>query len=200
MNKKNTKPRKKIVYNLIYATLIGLLILACAITIALVAGRNSGGEVSAPGNVEPVPDIPVDNNTFVVPVNDATVAKDYSGSELQYNNTLKQWRIHKAIDFVTGESADVMAVANGTVANIEDTYLYGKVVEITHANGLISIYKSLAKDVNVSLNEKVTAGQVIGKTSDSMAEELSTGAHLHLEMKLNGKLVNPNDYIALADK
>ena len=198
MNKKSTKPRKKIVYNLIYATLIGLLILACAITIALVSANS--GKSSAPGNVDPTPDLPVDNTTFVVPVNNADVVKDYSGSELQFNNTLKQWRIHKAIDFVTGESADVMAVANGEVTKIENTYLYGKVIEITHADGLVSIYKSLADEVNVSLHEKVTAGQVIGKTSDSMAEELATGAHLHLEMTLNGKLVNPNDYISLAEK
>ena len=198
MNKKSTKPRKKIVYNLIYATLIGLLILACAITIALVSANS--GKSSAPGNVDPTPDLPVDNTTFVVPVNNADVVKDYSGSELQFNNTLKQGRIHKAIDFVTGESADVMAVANGEVTKIENTYLYGKVIEITHADGLVSIYKSLADEVNVSLHEKVTAGQVIGKTSDSMAEELATGAHLHLEMTLNGKLVNPNDYISLAEK
>ena len=200
MNNKNTKQRKKIAINLIYAALIGLLILACAVTIAL-ATRSRGGSVENPaGNVDPLPDIPVANDVFVLPVNDATIAKDYSGSELQFNNTLKQWRIHKAIDFVTGESADVMAVANGTVTKIEDTYLYGTVVEITHQDGLVSVYKSLAKELNVQLNQTVTAGQVIGKTSDSMAEELSTGAHLHLEMKLNNKLVDPNDYIKLGDK
>ena len=56
----------------------------------------------------------------------ATISKDYSGSELQYNETLKQWEIHKAIDFIPSDDVKVYAVADGTVSNVklEDSEFY----------------------------------------------------------------------------
>ena len=130
----------------------------------------------------------------------ATISKDYSGSELQYNDTLKQWEIHKAIDFKAGDDLDVFAVSNGTVSNVYTNYLEGTVIEITHNNGLTSVYKSLASDVNVKVGDKVSAGQTIGKAGETMAQELNTGAHLHFEMLSNGVKVDPNNYIDLGNK
>ncbi len=180
--------------NYLCATIIGMLVIACAIVIAVANANNVSGNT---GNITET--IPVANTTFVVPMKNATLAKDYSGSELQYNDTLKQWEIHKGIDFVAGDNLDVFAVADGTVSNVYTNYLEGNVVEITHANGIISIYKSL-EAVNVKVGEKVNAGTIIGQAGDSMAQELNTGKHLHLEMKKDGKLVDPNDYIDLGSK
>ena len=137
---------------------------------------------------------------YVLPMRDATVAKDYSGTELQYNNTLKQWEIHKAIDFLAGENLNVYAVTDGTVSNVYTNYLEGTVVEISHSNGLVSIYKSLASETNVNIGEKVTTGQVIGTASNSMAQELSVGAHLHFELQQNGVKIDPNNYLDLGVK
>jgi murein DD-endopeptidase MepM/ murein hydrolase activator NlpD len=142
----------------------------------------------------------VSGNIFVVPIKNATVTKDYSGSELQYNNTLKQWEIHKAIDFMAGEDLNVYAVADGTVSNVYTNYLEGTVVEISHKDGVVSVYKSLDSNVNVSIGDKVSAGSDIGKVSQSMAQEQNTGAHLHFEMLKNGIKVNPNDYLDLGNK
>ena len=131
---------------------------------------------------------------------DATIAKDYSSTELQYNETLKQWEIHKAIDFLAGEDLNVYAISDGTVSNVYTNYLEGTVIEISHKNGLVSIYKSLNKDVQVSVGNKVGAGSVLGTISETMAQELNTGAHLHFEMLRNGIKVNPNDYLDLGVK
>ena len=197
MGKTNSQQKKKITYNYLYATLIGLLVVACAVTIALAS--SSGTKVYSNANISNG-EVPVAAITYVVPMKDATVAKDYSSTELQYNDTLKQWEIHKAIDFKAGEDLQVYAVSDGTVSKIYNNYLEGSVVEINHANGLISIYKSLASDVKVNVGEKVSAGQVIGTAADTMAQELATGAHLHFEMQKNGAKVNPNDYIDLGNK
>ena len=93
-----------------------------------------------------------------------------------------------------------MSVADGTVSNVYTNYLEGTVVEISHANGLVSVYKSLNSDVVVSVGDRVSAGQIIGSIAETMAQESNSGAHLHFEMLKNGKKVNPNDYVALGEK
>ena len=186
--------QKKNSWNYIYALIIGMLVVACAVTIALISSNNTSR-----ANIGDTT-IPVSSSVFVVPMKDATIAKDYSGAELQFNATLKQWEIHKAIDFLAGEDKNVYAITNGTVSNVYTNYLEGTVIEITHKNGLMSIYKSLNKDVKVKVGDVVSAGNVIGQVDESMAQEQSVGAHLHFEMTKDGVKVNPNDYLDLGNK
>lgn len=195
MDKTKSSQKKKNLINYLYATIIGLLIVACAVTIAFINKQNTSTQANIGEE-----NVPVSATVFVVPMKDATVSKDYSGTELQYNETLKQWEIHKAIDFKAGEDKQVYAVANGTVSNVYTNYLEGTVIEITHADGIVSIYKSLNEDVSVKIGDKVNAGNVIGNVGESMAQETKTGAHLHFEMTKNGKKVNPNNYLDLGVK
>ena len=181
--------------NYVYASLVALLVIACAVTIAMTANAKvkSSGDIGGG-------DLPVAATVYVVPMKNATIQKNFSSTELQFNDTMKQWEMHKAIDFVAGEEANVYAVADGTVSNVYTNYLEGTVVEITHKNGLVSIYKSLDQKLSVANGDKVTAGQVIGSASATMSQELNTGNHLHFEMKLNGAKVDPNKYIDLGNK
>lgn len=195
MDKTNSQQKKKVVMNYVYAILIGILVIACAVTIALVSANNSNGRADVGDD-----GVDVSTTTYVVPMQNATIAKDYSGNELQYNDTLKQWEIHKAIDFIATDNLNVYAVADGTVSNVYTNYLEGTVVEISHSDGIVSIYKSLASDVSVAVGDTVSAGQVIGQVGDSMAQESNSGAHLHFEMTVNGVKVDPNDYLSLGDK
>lgn len=195
MDKTNFQQKKKVVMNYVYAILIGILVIACAVTIALVSANNSNGRADVGDD-----GVDVSTTTYVVPMQNATIVKDYSGTELQYNDTLKQWEIHKAIDFIATDNLNVYAVADGTVSNVYTNYLEGTVVEISHSDGIVSIYKSLASDVSVAVGDTVSAGQVIGQVGDSMAQESNTGAHLHFEMTVNGVKVDPNDYLSLGDK
>ena len=195
MDKQNATQKKNIVLNYVYALLIGMMVIACAITIALVSGANADNKIEVGGE-----DTMVSAPSYVVPLKDATVVKDYSATELQYNDTLKQWEIHKAIDLVASENLEVLAVADGTVSNVYTNYLEGTVIEISHKDGLVSVYKSLNQDVSVAVGDSVTAGQVIGSVSETMAQESNTGAHLHFEMLKNGVKVNPHDYLALGEK
>ena len=194
MNKVNNIQKKNPAINYVYALIVAMLVIACAVTVAVVGAKNTSkaniGEES----------LPVSGTVYFVPMKNATIAKDYSGAELQYNATLKQWEIHKAIDFLAGEDLNVYAVADGTVSNVYTNYLEGTVVEISHKDGVVSIYKSLVKEVSVSVGDKVGAGSVIGKVGETMAQEVNTGAHLHFEMTKNGVKVDPNDYLDLGDK
>ena len=196
MNKIQTTQKRNKTISYIYAGLIAMLVIVCGITIALVNANRTGAKSEIGGNEV----VQVATTTFVVPMKNATIAKDYSGTELQFNETLKQWEIHKAIDFLAGDDLNVYVINDGTVSNIYTNYLEGTVVEVSHKNGLVSIYKSLNKDVNVAIGDKISAGNVIGAVAESMAQELKSGAHLHFEMKKDGKLVNPNDYLDLGIK
>ena len=178
MDKSQSKQKRNNLMSYIYAAIIALLVIACAITIAVVNAKNT----TSNANIGTEDTVQVSATTFVVPMKNATITKDYSASELQYNETLKQWEIHKAIDFMATDDLNVYAVADGSVSNVFTNYLEGTVVEITHKDGLVSVYKSLNKDVKVSIGDKVSAGTVIGKVTESMASELNTGAHLHFEM------------------
>ena len=197
MQKTVSEQKKKVILNYIYATVIGILVVACAIIIALVNAKPS---TPTQNITTPTDTVPVATVTYVVPLKNATIAKDYSASELQFNDTLKQWEIHKAIDFVATDDLSVYAVSNGTVSNIYTNYLEGTVIEISHNNGLVSVYKSLNKEVKVAVGDVVSAGQVIGSVSETMAQELNSGAHLHFEMLSNGAKINPNDYLDLGNK
>ena len=196
MDKTNSTQKKNNAMSYVYATIVAMLVVACAITIALVNSKDSKKNL----NVGVEETVPVSGTTYVLPMNGATISKDYSSTELQYNDTLKQWEIHKAIDFLAGEDKSVYAVSDGTVSNVFTNYLEGTVVEITHKDGIVSIYKSLAKEVSVSVGTKVGAGDKIGQVDESMAQEINTGAHLHFEMQKNGKKVDPNNYLNLGNK
>ena len=194
MDKNLTAQKRNKLITYIYAAIIALLVVACGIVIAFVNAKNTTNLAVTNPVVE------VATRTLVVPIRNATITKDYSASELQYNETLKQWEIHKAIDFIASDDKNVYSISDGTVSNLYTNYLEGTVIEISHKDGLVSIYKSLNKDVKVKVGDKVTAGNIIGSVDQSMAQELNVGAHLHFEMTKNGVKVNPNDYLDLGIK
>ena len=147
--------------------------------------------------------IPVVNTTtrIIPPYTNqkVTVAKsyyDYKADEssqinsiLQYDNTYTQ---NTGIDYVAEDSFEVIAILNGTIANIREDDMNGKTIEIKHDNGYVSIYQSL-KDINVKKGEIVSQGQIIG-TSGTNELEKDLGNHLHFEIYDKGQSVNPANY------
>ena len=110
-------------------------------------------------------------------------------SILYHENTYIQ---NSGMDFTKNETFDVIAVLEGTVINVKEDELLGKIVEIQHDNNLVSSYQSLG-DVSVKKNDTVKQGQIIGKSgTNSIDKEL--GNHLHFELYLNSQVVNPEDY------
>jgi murein DD-endopeptidase MepM/ murein hydrolase activator NlpD len=187
------KSRKNTIRNTLYALLVAFTIILSTTLIAINASRNPSSTNNATIAVNTT------STTFIAPMENATLVKDFSNKELQYNDTLKQWEIHKALDITSDTTNNVISIANGTVTNVYNNYLEGGVIEITHNNGIKSIYKSL-EDISVKNGDYVKAGDVIASVSSSMARELNTGNHLHFEMFENNISVNPNNYIDLSNK
>jgi murein DD-endopeptidase MepM/ murein hydrolase activator NlpD len=100
-------------------------------------------------------------------------------------------KFHCGLDFVTNKSGPVYAVASGMVSRANYSDSYGKIVEIKHQNRFKTKYAHLKK-IMVNLGDKVIRGQQIGVQG---ATGKVTGEHLHFEVYLNNKLIDPLDFI-----
>ena len=97
---------------------------------------------------------------------------------------------HTGLDIATSTGTPIKVVAAGTVTCATYRGSYGKVVKVNHGNGLETWYAHTS-EMYVTEGEKVEAGEVIaavGSTGNS------TGPHLHLEIRINGEPVNPQNY------
>lgn len=166
---------------------VGVVVFAVALTFTLVAALNGSVQTGTT------------NLSFTLPMENATVVKDFSDTELQENATLNQWEAHLAVD-LTSENSDVYAVLDGTVASVDYDYINGYTVKINHSDGFVSVYSSLAETVDVEEGDKVSAGEKIGVASESASGELDLGTHLHFTLLLNDDYVDPNDYLSLQAK
>lgn len=97
---------------------------------------------------------------------------------------------HKGIDFAASYGQTVSASGDGIVAFSGWNAGYGRMVIISHGYGLSSLYAHNSK-LLVKQGDKVKKGQAISKVGNTGR---STGTHLHYEVKLNGKNVNPANY------
>ncbi|WP_430810767.1 MULTISPECIES: M23 family metallopeptidase [unclassified Carboxylicivirga] len=100
---------------------------------------------------------------------------------------------HYGVDIVATPGSRVSAIMDGTVIFTGWTVETGYVIQIQHANNLISLYKhneSLLK----SMGDKVQAGEAIANVGNS--GELTTGPHLHFELWHNGVPLDAEQYIA----
>ena len=100
---------------------------------------------------------------------------------------------HYGVDIVAGPEARVSAVMDGVVFFSEWTVETGYVIQIQHANNLISVYKHNERLLK-SAGDHVKAGEAIANVGNS--GELTTGPHLHFELWHNGVPLNPQEYIS----
>jgi stage II sporulation protein Q len=159
-------------------------------------------------NTTYVNDVILDNEIPVVSVKDViirpftasniSVARgfyNYQDNEENQKNSLIYYEgtymPNSGVDYKSDEIFDVVSILDGTVSKVTENTLLGKIVEITHSNNLISVYQSMS-EVIVSEQDTVVQGQVIGKSGESnISTDLSN--HLHFELILNGKNINPEN-------
>ena len=98
---------------------------------------------------------------------------------------------HTGLDIAATSGTPIKVVAAGTVIAASYDGSYGKLVKVDHGNGVETWYAHTSK-MYVKVGEQVEAGDVIaavGSTGNS------TGPHLHLEIRVNGEHVDPQDYL-----
>ncbi|HEX4938546.1 MAG TPA: M23 family metallopeptidase [Candidatus Kapabacteria bacterium] len=101
--------------------------------------------------------------------------------------------MHEGVDLAGKAGADFRSVAAGVVTFAGSRKGYGKFVEVNHGGGYVTRYAH-ARDLDVKVGDIVKKGQTLGKIGSSGR---STGPHVHFEVRLNGKVVNPAHYLNL---
>lgn len=135
---------------------------------------------------------------FVMPIANATIQMGFDAEEPVYFEDLNCWKIHKGLDLLATVGDEVLACYEGTVSDIRTNYLEGTTIEITHENGLKSVYQGLNSETKVKVNDKVSVGQVLGVVGST--NESETGSHVHFELIKDGEKVDPLNYIEISSK
>ncbi len=101
-------------------------------------------------------------------------------------------QFHKGVDIAVAYGRDVRAAADGVVAFAGTQNGYGNTVVVNHAGGRQTRYAHLSEQA-VQAGDRVTEGQVLGKSGNSGR---STGPHLHFELLVDGRPVDPGAALA----
>ena len=110
-----------------------------------------------------------------------------SGFGERFHPVLHRMRMHDGVDLAAAWGTPIVAAADGRVASAGWRGGYGRAVEITHADGIETLYGHMSR-IAAQPGEAVRQGQVIGYVG---ASGLATGPHLHYEVHKDGRLVNP---------
>lgn len=117
------------------------------------------------------------------------IADDFG---LRMHPILKIRRMHNGLDIITDIGTDVFAPGGGVVSFAGRRGGYGITLEIDHGFGYSTIYAHLSKII-VKEGQKIKRGDLIAKTGNSGS--LSTGPHLHYEVRHNSIPLNPYNFI-----
>ncbi len=104
---------------------------------------------------------------------------------------IKKGVTHNGIDIRANIGTPVIATADGVIAKASNEGDWGNLIVMTHADGYETWYAHL-NGFNISESQEVKKGDIIGYVGNT---GLSTGPHLHYEVKQNGKHLNPMNYI-----
>ena len=123
-----------------------------------------------------------------MPIRNTYITSGFGGRADPFNGGAAN---HKGIDFHASVGDPVMAVADGVVSYAGVRGGYGNVVEVDHGNGYMTRYAHNSQNL-ATVGQRVRVGEVIAKVGSTGR---STGSHVHFEVWLNGKAVNPIAYV-----
>lgn len=140
-------------------------------------------------NEENAPTVKPYEGFFMLPLN-TDITKDYSGGELVYSDTMRDWRAHNGIDFKAEKNSQVAAVNDGTVKAVYQDPLWGGVIEIDHGGGIVARYCGVTPAPSIKVDAQIQMGQELGTVSEIPLEAVEQ-LHLHFEVLVNGKYDDP---------
>jgi murein DD-endopeptidase MepM/ murein hydrolase activator NlpD len=127
------------------------------------------------------------------PVAGARITQPFGPSSLVLEPPLGQYpHFHTGIDLAATFGTVVTAAAYGVVVAVANTQVgYGNYVIVAHGGGIMTLYAHLL-ETDVQVGDKVVRGQRVGLEGTS---GLSTGPHLHFELRVNDQVTDPMPYL-----
>lgn len=112
-----------------------------------------------------------------------------SGFGMRRHPITRRYRMHTGTDWAAPTGTPIMAAGNGVVEKIGTRSAYGRSITLKHLNGYVTTYNHMSGYAKgLRAGDEVTQGQVIGFVGSS---GLSTGPHLHFEVMVNTRFVDP---------
>ena len=113
-----------------------------------------------------------------------------SGFGMRKHPILGYSRMHRGLDFAAPTGTPIYASGYGVITRIGRNNGYGKMIKLRHANGYETLYAHMSDYAKGLVNgSRVEQGETIGYVGST---GLSTGPHLHYEVHLHGKSLNPH--------
>ena len=211
MKAEKTKSKKRWLYYLVLAIGVLLLVAATVLTVYFVTedvptveappvdnNPPSGFEPSEPDVVDPTPDEPSEPSggesvRFISPL----ASGNYSvWHDIYVNTTMKGMAYrHDAVDITSEVGATVMAMADGVVEKIVYNEITGNEIVVLHDDDIRTVYRFVEPAAGIGIGSKVSQGQKIAEVAEPYGIEEEDGVHLHLEMTLAGKPIDPTEYL-----
>ena len=128
----------------------------------------------------------------IQPISNKDLTRTASGWGYRIHPIYKIRKFHHGMDFTAPTGTEVYATADGTVELVDRSRRgYGNRVVIDHGFGYKTVYAHLEGFNNLRKGQEVKRGDVIAYVGST---GLSTAPHLHYEVHLNGKKINPINY------
>lgn len=132
-------------------------------------------------------------DALVKPIKDQYIITSHYGDLRLYmhgSKKISNYTMHNGIDYAPfkRENTPIFAAGKGKIVFARNRELTGNTLIIQHLPGVFTIYLHLSK-LEISENKIVSAGEYIGNTGNT---GLSTGPHLHFEVRINGIAINPD--------
>lgn len=209
-----TKGKKKLLYYVILAVSVLLLTAAVVLTVYFISeGGNNVLENPPEQNTPVTPDQPdgpkepnepsepsggEDTVKFVNPLSAVSVTQSFGFHE---NKTLGYFGDHTGVDIKAEAGSAVVAMADGKIESVTREDLYLTEIVVDHGDGLKTVYCLVDLKDGLKAGDSVKKGQQIATVADgTKGAEYKDGAHLHLEVLLNGKNIDPTAYLTLEEK
>lgn len=193
---------------------LGAAVVTVAVMAVSIYSINRGDEVSLPEISVPsvqlpeISDTPVVNNPedipadiipvpeYFVPVSGSIITA-HSLTELVFSPTMQDYRTHNGVDIAAEVGTAVVSYTDGEVTAVYNDTFYGTVVEIKHDGNLTTLYANLEENLaeGISVGAPVKAGQSIGTVGSTAIIESATQPHLHFQVSVGSKNVDPQIYL-----
>lgn len=113
-----------------------------------------------------------------------------------YDESFGDYRFHNGVDWQAEEGAAVLAAVDGKVAALTQDAVYGDGVVLKCGEKLELTYYGLKPAADLTVEKAVKAGDTLGQIAPAPLFEDSYPPHLHLEIRLDGEVVDPSEYTA----